>query len=86
MTQAVIISTACTGLAKPWKGTVNMLTWFDIARQSATRAGVSVGKTGITINLCHQAITTVSHVMRCRESDVLTAGKLDCLVNMVCNN
>lgn len=118
MTEAVIISTARTALAKSWKGAFNMThgaelgghvidhavqragvepgsvedvilgcanpegaTGYNIARQSAIRAGLGTSVPGLTVNrFCSsglQAIALAAQRIIAGENDVLVAGGVE---------
>lgn len=118
MTEAVIVSTARTALAKSWKGAFNMThgaelgghvidhavqragvepgsvedvilgcanpegaTGYNIARQSAIRAGLGTSVPGLTVNrFCSsglQAIALAAQRIIAGENDVLVAGGVE---------
>ncbi len=118
MTDAVIVSTARTGLAKSWRGAFNMThgatlgghvvagavdragidpaevedvvmgcgnpegaNGFNIARQSALRAGLPVSVPGVTVNrLCSSGLNAIALAAQrviAGECDVLVAGGLE---------
>jgi acetyl-CoA C-acetyltransferase len=127
MTEAVIISTARTALAKSWKGAFNMThgaalgghvidhavqragvepgsvedvilgcanpegaTGYNIARQSAIRAGLGTSVPGLTVNrFCSsglQAIALAAQRIIAGENDVLVAGgveSISCVQNQL---
>src|SRR5512140_3343919 len=82
MTDAVIVSTARTGLARSWRGALpEGTTGGNIARQVALRAGLPVTTAGATVNrFCSSSLQTIAmaaHRIIVARVPVMVAGGLE---------